>query len=96
MNMEERVQKVIMEAIQELMLRESSPGLLGPDGDPRTELGPASFHPHIKTVLEQLEAATQTRDEMMQRCLELEQQVGAAASLVFSFFFSAEVLCIFF
>ncbi|XP_042885103.1 protein Hook homolog 3-like isoform X1 [Penaeus japonicus] len=76
MNMEERVQKVIMEAIQELMLRESSPGILGADGDPRTDLGPASFHPHIKTVLEQLEAATQTKDEMMQRCLELEQQLS--------------------
>lgn len=75
MNMEERVQKVIMEAIQELMLRESSPGILSGDSEARPDLGPASFHPHIKTILEQLEAATQSRDETVQRCHELEQQV---------------------
>ncbi|XP_042238119.1 protein Hook homolog 3-like isoform X1 [Homarus americanus] len=76
MNMEERVQKVIMEAIQELMLRESSPGILLMDGEGRPDLGPASFHPHIKTILEQLETATQSRDETIQRCHELEQQIS--------------------
>ncbi|XP_071514188.1 protein Hook homolog 3 isoform X2 [Panulirus ornatus] len=76
MNMEERVQKVIMEAIQELMLRESSPGILTGDSEARPDLGPASFHPHIKTILEQLEAATQSRDETVQRCHELEQQIS--------------------
>lgn len=76
MNMEENVQKVIMEAIQELMLRESSPGILsGGDSEGRLELGPASFHPQLKTVLEQLESATQSRDETVQRCHELEQQI---------------------
>ncbi|KAK7050076.1 Protein Hook 3, partial [Halocaridina rubra] len=76
MNMEENVQKVIMEAIQELMLRESSPGILSADGEGRLELGPASFHPHLKTVLEQLETATHSRDETIQRCHELEQQIS--------------------
>lgn len=76
MNMEERVQKVIMEAIQELMLRESSPGILVGEGEIRADLGPASFHPHIKTILEQLETATLTRDETIQRCHELEQQIS--------------------
>ncbi|XP_066966907.1 protein Hook homolog 3 isoform X1 [Macrobrachium rosenbergii] len=79
MNMEETVQKVIMEAIQELMLRESSPGILGPDTEGRLELGPASFHPQLKTVLEQLETATQSRDEAVQRCHELEQQISVIA-----------------
>ncbi|KAK3861866.1 hypothetical protein Pcinc_032218 [Petrolisthes cinctipes] len=82
MNMEERVQKVIMEAIQELMLREGSPGALGEGrggggiGGLGGDLGPASFHPHMKQVLEQLETATQTRDDMVQRCHELEQQIS--------------------
>lgn len=73
MNMEERVQKVIMGALQELMLRESSPGISGADGVLRTD--PPSFHPHIRTILEQLETVTKARDESVQRCHELEQQV---------------------
>lgn len=83
MNMEERVQKVIMEAIQELMLREGSPGAFGGDAEGRGEAlglsglgGPASFHPHLKTILEQLEAATQGKEEAIQTCHELEQQIS--------------------
>lgn len=77
MNMEERVQKVIMEAIQELMLREGSPGAMGLDSDGRgLGGGPASFHPHLKTILEQLEAATQGKEEAIQTCHELEQQIS--------------------
>lgn len=79
MNMEERVQKVIMEAIQELMLREASPGV-GLEGDGREGLGlvggPASFHPHLKTILEQLEAATLGKEEAIRTCHELEQQIS--------------------
>lgn len=81
MNMEERVQKVIMEAIQELMLREGSPGPVGLEGDGREGLGlvgggPASFHPHLKTILEQLEAATLGKEEAIRTCHELEQQIS--------------------
>ena len=74
MGMEESVQAVIMGAIQELMLREGSPGA---DSSPSADAmaAPASFHPQFKTVLEQLEAVTVVKDEMTQRCHELEMQV---------------------
>ncbi|CAL4064844.1 unnamed protein product, partial [Meganyctiphanes norvegica] len=80
MSMEESVQAVIMGAIQELMTREGSPGVdlsaTDPLSSPGLGSGPASFHPHLKTILEQLESTTQDRDETIKRCHALEQQVS--------------------
>ncbi|XP_076035650.1 hook microtubule tethering protein isoform X2 [Oratosquilla oratoria] len=70
MGMEETVQAVIMGAIQDLMTREGSPSGAG------DMPGPASFHPHMKTLLEQLEAASRAKDESVQRCHELELQLS--------------------
>ncbi|CAL4137912.1 unnamed protein product, partial [Meganyctiphanes norvegica] len=82
MSMEESVQAVIMGAIQELMTRdrESSPGVDLSPTDPLSLHGlgfdPASFHPHLKTVMEQLETTTLDRDETVKRCHALEQQLS--------------------
>jgi protein HOOK3 len=64
--MEESVQKVIMEAIQELMACSSTGSVQGsgPDADPQ-----------LQRILEELEAAVEARDQMTQRCHELDMQV---------------------
>jgi protein HOOK3 len=70
MSMEESVQQVIMQSIQEL--DRSSMGcsatsiILG--SGPETD-------PQLQRILEEWEAAAEARDQMAQRCHELDMQV---------------------
>ena len=76
MGMEESVQAVIMGAIQELMTREGSPGVETTASGLDALMGPASFHPQFKHILEQLETVTTNKEELVKRCHELELQVS--------------------
>jgi protein HOOK3 len=64
--MEESVQQVIMRAIQELD-KSLNPGSV-PDTDP-----------HLQKVLGELVVAVEARDQMAQRCHELDMQVCTTA-----------------
>ena len=68
MQMSPEVQAVVMNTLQTVFVRESSPGV-------ETMPGPASFHPNQKTITEQLETTTRARDEAVARVHELEIQV---------------------
>nr|XP_022318582.1 protein Hook homolog 3-like [Crassostrea virginica] len=67
MSMEESVQHVVMNAIQELMTKEINAGV---EGD--TELGD-----QLKRAVDDLNSALEAKDELTQRCHELDQQVAA-------------------
>lgn len=67
MSMEESVQHVVMNAIQELMTKEISAGI---EGD--TELGD-----QLKRAVDDLNSALEAKEELTQRCHELDQQVAA-------------------
>ncbi|PNF37389.1 Hook-like protein 3 [Cryptotermes secundus] len=70
MSMEESVQQVIMQSIQELdrsSMGSSATSIIlgsGPETDPQ-----------LQRILGELEAATEARDQMAQRCHELDMQV---------------------
>ncbi|XP_048759175.2 protein Hook homolog 3-like isoform X2 [Ostrea edulis] len=67
MSMEESVQHVVMNAIQELMTKEMSANI---EGD--TELGD-----QLKRAVDDLNSALEAKEELTQRCHELDQQVAA-------------------
>jgi protein HOOK3 len=68
MSMEESVQQVIMQAIQELDgISMGPPTSLVPDSD------------QLQRILRELEAALEARDQMAQRCHELDMQVCSRA-----------------
>lgn len=70
MSMEESVQQVIMQSIQELdrsSMGSSATSIIlgsGPETDPQ-----------LQRILGELEAAAEARDQMTQRCRELDMQV---------------------
>ena len=68
--MEESVQQVIMQAIQELDRTNMGSGT--PSLFPSTD-------PQLQRILGELDAAAEARDQMAQRCHELDMQVCARA-----------------
>lgn len=83
MGMEEGVQTLIVNAIQDLMNREGSPGPSEASGASNLSgawMGPASFHPQMKTLLEQLESTSLAKEDMARRCNELDLQVNGRGS----------------
>jgi protein HOOK3 len=73
MSMEESVQQVIMQSIQELDTSSGGSGTTSipisiPDADPQ-----------LQRILGDLEAAIEARDQMAQRCHELDMQVCTRA-----------------
>ncbi|KAJ8007472.1 hypothetical protein DPEC_G00117860 [Dallia pectoralis] len=69
MMMEESVQHVVMTAIQELMSKES-PVMGGPDSY-------SDMDRQLKKMVEELNEALATKEEIAQRCHELDMQVAA-------------------
>jgi len=69
MSMEESVQQVIMQSIQELDRSSMGSGTSLPLGS-----GP-DIDPQLQRILGELEAAAEARDQMVQRCHELDMQV---------------------
>ena len=67
MGMPAEVQAVVMDTLQTVFMRDTSPGA--------EVAGPASFHPNHRTIAEQLETTTKSRDEAIARVHELESQV---------------------
>jgi len=65
--MEESVQQVIMQSIQELDRGSSTTSLV------------LSSDPQMQRILAELEAAVEARDQMDQRCRELDTQVCTRA-----------------
>lgn len=70
--MDENSQTVIMQSIQDLERIQGNPqnsiaSSLGVDID---------HHEHIQQLIDELQAVTQARDQMTQRCLELDSQVN--------------------
>jgi protein HOOK3 len=73
MSMEESVQQVIMQAIQELdSISGSGTTSIVPSSGPETDL-------QLQRILGELEAAAEARDQMAQRCHELDMQVCTRA-----------------
>uniref|UniRef100_A0A2P2I6G4 Protein hook n=1 Tax=Hirondellea gigas TaxID=1518452 RepID=A0A2P2I6G4_9CRUS len=68
MVMPAEVQAVVMNTLQTVFMRDSSPGA--------EVAGPASFHPNHRTIAEQLETTTRARDEAVARVHELEMQLS--------------------
>ena len=74
MSMEESVQQVIMQSIQDLDRSSMGSGTTSialsscPEADP-----------HFQRILGELEAAAEARDQMAQRCHELDMQVCTRA-----------------
>ncbi len=66
MNLEESVQQLIMQAIQELLNLQSSPV------DPSL---PTMASSDIRKMMEDLDSSNQEREELRQKCHELENQV---------------------
>lgn len=65
MSLGEAVQQTIKNAIQELMTKEMS---MGDDAD-------SELHDQLKKTVEELNAALEAKEELMQRCHELDMQV---------------------
>ena len=68
MGMEEAVQHVVMSSIQELMAKEI------PTNEPAPE-AVAEMERQLKRSLEELHSAVSEKEEIMQRCHELDLQV---------------------
>ena len=76
MSMEESVQRVIMQSIQELETLHGHGSVsfttsLGLDTETQQQ------------ILAELQAATEARDQIAQRCLELDMQVNCVSLLLF-------------
>ncbi|XP_041357301.1 protein Hook homolog 3-like isoform X2 [Gigantopelta aegis] len=67
MAMEESVQQMIMKAIQELMTKEM-PSVTDADSE---------LNEQLKKTVEELNSALETKDELLQRCHELDMQVAS-------------------
>ncbi|PSN52024.1 Protein Hook 3 [Blattella germanica] len=68
MSLEESVQRVIMESIQELDSRSMGSASIGISIGPETD-------PQVQRLVAELEAAAEGREQMAQRCHELDMQV---------------------
>ena len=66
--MDESVQQVIMQSIQEQDISSMGPLSTVPETDP-----------HLQRIVGELEAAVEARDQMAQRCHELDMQVCTRA-----------------
>jgi protein HOOK3 len=73
MSMEESVQQVIMQAIQELIRISNGPGT------PSIPPGSGSDIDQLQRILRELEVAIEAKDQMVQRCHELDMQVCTRA-----------------